>query len=409
MPHCERGLRPWTAMDATVARSTDYSIASEGAMSGKPTYPPATNPVRLRLWDQREFRASQPEWQELLARSGADPLFMSWNWQSCWWEHHAAPLGAELKLLAGYTSEGQLIGLAPLQLRLADHRWPLRSTRVEMLGCAWRQKTNVFSEYLDLLVDRRFEASFLRAVADHLLADPRWSELVLGNTRHDSLAGRMVREHFGGNCYLREADLLIAHAIDLPDSFEKYLQTLRSATRRKLWHHRRKLAEVRFELAAADELPQYFAQLDSFHQRRWGVRHYTGLHGRFHMQLAKMLAAQGLLRMSRLSSSGQTLSVMYNVRIGGREYNVQSGFDERVVRGISPGYLHFGYCIEHACEQGVRGFDFLAGPGQRREYKRDFGTKPTQMTTLQVIRSRPLAWLYRQYDRRRSPDSATTP
>ena len=100
---------------------------------------------------------------------------------------------------------------------------------------------------------------------------------------------------------------------------------------------------------------------------------------------------------------------MYNVRIGTTEYNVQSGFDSTASRGISPGYLHFGYCIERACDEGVRDFDFLAGPGRRSDYKRDFATQPTQLATMQAIRSRPLAWLYRQYDRRRAADSSTRP
>lgn len=395
-------------MGANVRRSPDYFCGNEGAMSANPINLASTGPIRLRLWSEGEFATSESAWQELLARSSADPLFMSWNWQWCWWQHHGAPLGAELLLFAGYTPDGQLIGLAPLQLRRADHRWPLRISRVEILGCAWRQQSNVFSEYLDLPVDRRYEEPFLRAVAEQLRAEPRWSELVLGNTRRDSLALRLVHEHLADGCYLREADHLVAHAVHLPPTFHEYVKSLRPGTRRKVWHYRRRVENARFELATEADLPQYFAHLDFFLHRRWGVRHYTGVRGQFHMRLAQVLAAQGLLRMSRLSIDGQPLSVMYNVRIGGREYNVQSGFDERVVRGISPGYLHFGYCIERACEDGVRGFDFLAGPGQRREYKRDFGTKPTQMTTLQLIRSRPLAWLYRQYDRRRAADSSTT-
>ena len=273
--------------------------------------------------------------------------------------------------------------------------------------CAWRQRFNVFSEYLDFIVDRRFEEPFIGAVSDYLLADERWSEFVLGNTRSDGVAAQLVLNKLADRCYLREADRLVAHAVELPPSFEKYLESLRSTTRRKVWHHRRRLERPRFELATPGQVPDHFARLDFFHHRRWGVRHYTGVRGRFHMELAHLLATQGVLRMSTLLSADRPFSVMYNVRLGGREYNVQSGFDEQFMRGISPGYLHFGYCIEQACRDGVQAFDFLAGPGQRREYKRDFGTRPTQMTTLQVIRSRALASLYRLYDRGRFRDSAT--
>ena len=42
---------------------------------------------------------------------------------------------------------------------------------------------------------------------------------------------------------------------------------------------------------------------------------------------------------------------MYNVRIGTLEYNIQSGFDA-TIKGVSLGYLHFGFAIEQACRDG---------------------------------------------------------
>jgi CelD/BcsL family acetyltransferase involved in cellulose biosynthesis len=91
---------------------------------------------------------------------------------------------------------------------------------------------------------------------------------------------------------------------------------------------------------------------------------------------------------------------MYNVRIGGSEYNIQSGFDPAAVSGVSPGYLHFGFCLEAACGAGVRAFDFLAGDGRARNYKQDFNTRETTISTFQCVRAAALAWLYRRYDRR---------
>jgi CelD/BcsL family acetyltransferase involved in cellulose biosynthesis len=91
---------------------------------------------------------------------------------------------------------------------------------------------------------------------------------------------------------------------------------------------------------------------------------------------------------------------MYNVRLGGTEYNIQSGFDATQSKGISPGYLHFGYALENACEQSIATFDFLAGKGLHRDYKRDFCTQPRPLVTLQSIRARALAWIYKEYDKR---------
>jgi hypothetical protein len=90
---------------------------------------------------------------------------------------------------------------------------------------------------------------------------------------------------------------------------------------------------------------------------------------------------------------------MYNVRLGDTEYNIQSGFDSLALKGLSLGYLHLGYAMELACEEGIAQFDFLAGTGMRRDYKRDFQAVHRPLMTYQAIRAKPLAWLYRGYDR----------
>jgi CelD/BcsL family acetyltransferase involved in cellulose biosynthesis len=102
--------------------------------------------------------------------------------------------------------------------------------------------------------------------------------------------------------------------------------------------------------------------------------------------------------MSILSVEGNPISAIYDVRIGKVEYNIQCGFDTSL-GGISPGYLHFGFCIEAACRDGMSAYDFLAGDGRTRNYKSDFNTRQTELVTFQCVRG-PLAWLYKAYDRR---------
>jgi CelD/BcsL family acetyltransferase involved in cellulose biosynthesis len=128
-------------------------------------------------------------------------------------------------------------------------------------------------------------------------------------------------------------------------------------------------------------------------------------HGRFrafHRDFATLCAQRDTLRMSALNFDGSPISILYNVRIGAVEYNIQSGFSALTRSGTSPAYLHFGFCMEQASQEGVRHFDFLAGGGRKRDYKRDFNTRRTDLVTFQSIRTPALAWLYRQYDRIRA-------
>jgi hypothetical protein len=359
----------------------------------------------VRVWSEEEFRHSETEWQDLLRRSSADPLFMSWSWQWSWWRHHAASLNATLCLVAGYSMHGELVGLAPFHRRRAAHRGPVSAIRLETIGSSWRQRHRAaaYSEYLDFIVDPAHEDAFLEALAEFLLRDQHWSDLIVANSKSDSVAVRFVRKYLDSICYMREADPLVAQLTALPETFSHYLKALHPGVRRKLWNHRARLADPQFTCVDADCVDVTFNRLNEFHQQRWGSQLFVDGFRAFHRDFARLCADRGMLRMSTLDVAGRPASVMYNVRIGDTEYNIQSGFDQDCLKSGSPGYLHFGFCLEQACADGVKSFDFLAGRGLHRDYKRDFLTRETPLSTLQAIRARPLAWLYREYDRRYAP------
>lgn len=362
--------------------------------------------THLRIWSAEEFAGSCREWESLLACSSANPLFMSWAWQHAWWSECADVLGSKLQIYAGYSASGQLVGLAPLQMRRVMQRAPVFITRLESLGSSWRHNATVFSEYLDFIVHPEYEPAFLQALAAQLREDGRWHELVIANSPISGCAARFVHEYLRDTSYLRTVDMLSAHRTDLPQRFGDYLANLSGGTRRKLWNHRRRLREPRLELYAETDIDAFLDELDDFHERRWGKRHFLGKWRTFHRTYAHAMARNGALRMSRLDEGQDTISLMYNVRLDGTEYNIQSGFSGASSSGISPGYLHFGYCLEQACNDGVRHFDFLAGAGRSRDYKGDFNTHKVGLNTLHAVRARPLAWLYKQHDRLRARSSA---
>jgi CelD/BcsL family acetyltransferase involved in cellulose biosynthesis len=352
----------------------------------------------VRPWAEKEFESASHLWADLLARSTADPLFMSWEWQWLWWKHHRNLRDAELLLLAGYDVDGALVGLAPFYLHRADHKG-IGALRLESIGSNFRDVSPIFSEYLDLIIDKRYETSFLQAVGDIISCDSRWNDLVVANTPVGGHAEKLIQQHLKEQ-YVRTADPLVAYATEIPADFQSYLQSLDGETRRRAWNQRKKLDAPRLATVPHDRIDDALNLIDEFHQSRWGQHHFVGLRRLFAREFAQLMAARGALRMTELRSANMPLSLMYNVRLQGVEYNIQSGFDSSLGKGISPGYLHFGYALESACADGVRKFDFLAGKGLNRDYKKDFCTQPKALATLQSIRTKPLAWLYREYDRR---------
>ena len=218
-----------------------------------------------------------------------------------------------------------------------------------------------------------------------------------GNTPATGVAAQLVHRHLAQGCLIREIDPLESHVVDLPQDFASYLGTLSGSNRRKIWNQRSKLVQPVLVVAGPDDACSVFDQIDAFHMRRWNCPQYVGTARAFHFALAPVLQKRGALRLSTLYSAGTPIAVMYNVRVGDTEYNLQSGFDPERSTGLSPGYLHFGYCMETACHEGVRRFDFLAGEGRFRQYKRDFNSTEVPLVTLQVIRARRLKLIYGMY------------
>jgi CelD/BcsL family acetyltransferase involved in cellulose biosynthesis len=352
--------------------------------------------LRFRQWSAEEFANSREAWSALLRVARADPLFMSWEWHWAWWSHLSGRSDV-LYLVAAYEDDGKLVGLAPLYMHRGLHRG-FAAARLESMGSRWRSRNDVFSEYLDFIVVQGREEEFARGLAATLSEDARWSDLVLRNVREDSIAHLMVRQYLAGAHYVRSVEPLVAQSITLPRSIDAFVELLKPSARRRIWNHRKRLVAGDLQCVPTERLRDALDALNGYHQRRWGNAHYVGARRDFHLQFAAHMAERGALRVSELRHQGTTISVVYDVRLGGTEYNLQSGF-EPGTRGISPGYLHFGYCIERACHDGVSRFDFLAGSGLHRDYKRDFGTVNTRIGTAQVIRSTALSWAYRQYDR----------
>jgi hypothetical protein len=270
---------------------------------------------------------------------------------------------------------------------------------MEIIGSAWRDSVAVFSEYLDIVADRSYEHDVVDILATTLIDDSVWADLFVPNTNVSGLLAKLVRGRLQGQCYVRETDSLTAHLAVLPPCFGQYVQVLQGGVRRKLWNHRSKLVNPELR-TRSDNVEDFLDEMNVLHEKRWGQRHYEGVPRQFHLQFMRAAAKEKQLRLTELWVDDKVVSLMYNIRIGHREYNLQSAFDDSCVPHVSLGYLHLGYAMESAGKDGVTEFDLLGGRGKHRDYKNDFETMPTKLVCIQAIRSRALAWLYKKYDKR---------
>lgn len=359
--------------------------------------------IRIVHWNNRDFSRNEKEWNELLLRSSADRLFLSWEWQATWWEVFAPTLKSELFLLAAYDDTSALVGIAPLHIVNADLGGTLKVKRLQFIGSCWRGMQTVRAEYLDFIARTDVHTEIIEAIVAYLKADSVWDEFVLPHVDRDSVTYRLITNAgIWPEAYLREMDAYESYNVDTTGEFSDYLAGLGAKTRTKIYNRRNyleRLGKVELTCATADTLDQYFATLNSLHGARWNQDVFAGKRLEFHRKLTSKMVKKGGVKFSMLSLSGRPLSVLYNLRAHQREYGIQTGFDDQFDKKISLGLIHMGYLVEEAFRDRLKVFDFVAGVGKQAQYKKHITQHRRQMVTLQFVRARWLKLLYAIYDR----------
>lgn len=356
--------------------------------------------LSIREWTRDEWLARESQWSALLARSGLDPLFLSWEWLTLWWRHFGGRAAHALCILAAYRAD-ELVGIAPLYRLWAVRRMlPVRS--LQFIGISWRDSQALISEYLDFIAAPEDRQAVRAAFLEHLVTQRSWSELIVSYTRTaEAWTQALAQSCAGDHSYARTIERCVSHQADLSEGFERYLDRLGQSTRRSLWHLRRRLGPhgaVRLERVAADEIVGGFEDLNRLHALRWGSVAFSGNRLRFHHDLASKLAPRGELDLTRLWVGERVVSVLYDVCKGVRQYNIKMGFDPGIERNFSLGLLHFGFALQAAASRGVLIYDFLAGPGRKTDYKSHLSQLHEALATVQMVKGPLLRRLYRWYD-----------
>lgn len=342
--------------------------------------------VIVHQWREAEFASGRDCWQSLLCRSSADRLFNSWDWQRLWWSRYGITQNLQLFLLAVVSEDDGLIGLAPLYLRSSPVLRVLPGMRLECLGSKWRDSGVAFSEYFDLVAEARHEHVVIESLATWLGNNASWSDWAVPFVKQGSIAHRLA-QRLGSTYGIREVEALDARVLALHAGFEAVLAKLSPNTRRRFWAHRRRLDRPTLRVASEADIEPLLSRMHAWRTARWGsLAAGPDVHA-FELEVARSFASRGCLQLTQLESGGRPISIMINLRVGDTEYYIASAFDPAAASGISPGYLHFGYAIEAACQAGVRRFDLLAGNGRHRDYKLDLRPQAEMLVSLHVLRA----------------------
>jgi len=324
------------------------------------------------------FWALRPEWNDLVHRSRCDNLFLTWEWQSTWWEH----LGEGKLLLLGFRADGgRLVGIAPLFHTQTDDGKPA----LYMNGC------RDVSDYLDLIVEVGQEEAVYRELLDYLQNQaPPWDLVDLCNIPQDSktyVQLREMAEDQGLQALVEVED--VCPIIDLPSDWEDYLTMLDKKQRHEVRRKLRKAdgeADTRFIIVGPDhDLQTEMQNFIDLHQKSTPEKDAfmdPQMQG-FFFKVAQVLQAQGWLQLVFVEMDGQKAATLLNFDYGDAILVYNSGYDPNQFRHLSPGIVVTARSIEYAIAQGRSKFDFLRGD---EVYKYRFGAQDTQVRRLLIAK-----------------------
>jgi len=310
-----------------------------------------------------------------------------------WFQSVALELGIDLSLCRSQrlgpaqVEWAQLILLADLDnFNRFEHEFPDAMSKTTMLGMFLPEPSVVIKDPYDL--DSDGAAVVAKKVLQAVEGLAAWARI-----RHKPLFG---------SCYTRVIQKDTGISVNVCKSFTEYLMSMGRHTRYSAYNQRKylhRLGSVDIDHAKTGTIDSYLEKMNELHALRWGSPCFSKESLEFHKKLAMVLSAENKLKLSVISLSNRPISVLYDIRMGNREYNIQAGFDSAVDGKLSPGLLHLGYAIESAftCEN-ITEYDFLAGPGMNIFYKSHLGSRKTEFISLQINRRVYLKVLYKLYD-----------
>ena len=315
--------------------------------------------VLYQSWEELQLLGRS--WNEVLAASGSNSIFLTWEWCEAWWKNYGA--GRPLFVLAAWESS-QLLGVLPLYLDKARH-WATSWTVLRVIGDGSRD-----SDYLDGFVRIGYERDVVRSFVDFLAeARGQWDWLRIEGTAHGSPSLAALNQCARERGWTLASEAIPCATLTLPKTWNDYLRTLqarmRSKVRSALGRIENQFATQPRECASAAEIEEWLPELFDLHTRRWQQDHQPGVFGNpakraFYHDISRSALAQGWLGFHRLAWGERTLALQYGFRYRNRFYLLQEGYDP-AFEDLRPGVALRAWLMRHWIEAGLEQYDFLAG------------------------------------------------
>ena len=317
-----------------------------------------------------------PEWEELFRADPEATPFMSPHGRE---RGGRAWGGSGRPWIVAVRENGRLVGLAPFILR---RRGPLR-----VLGRPGSHPSQ------DVLAPPELRPDVAEAVAAEIvLRRKEWDLLAISCFPEDSAIERSMRQR---GLRLRQRRTATYPRIELPGSFDEYLESLPRKRRKDLRRHLRRLDDGELEIRQVTEPAAIGAAIDRWHALKlswWEAKEDAEIHAGqrgprfagFLRDLMLLMIPAGLGEVWELRHSGQVVGVEVSLLDRRTFYSWQGGYDLAVAH-LGPGKVAIGEGIRLSIAAGRRYYDLMRGADS---YKYWYGC-PRSRESLSAGRKRP--------------------
>ena len=295
-------------------------------------------------------------------------VFILPEWMQTWWQVFGA--GAKPYILSVHDGD-RIIGIAPLMAK---------DNTAYLIGSA------DVCDYLDFIVTPGIEDDFFNVLLDYL-KENQIKALDLKHVRPDStVVTSLVPLAKSRKCQVSTEEEAVSFEMDLPSSFDEYLESLSTKQRHEVRRKLRRLTEegkieYRF-IEKGNELP---AAMDNFFKMFTESRQDKALFLTEQMRSYFRLVADamkkiGLLKLGVLELDGRPVAEIFCLDYHDCIYLYNSGYDPQYV-SLSVGLLSKVFAVEDSIAKGKKRFDFLKGA---ETYKGHLGGKEVPLYRCQI-------------------------
>lgn len=323
------------------------------------------------------FTQLESEWNVLLKQSPTDTVFLTWEWQSLWWDAYQT---GDLLLVTMRDEGGTLVGIAPWFIEAGEGNERV----VRGIGCV------DVTDYVDMIYIPEFASRVFDAGAQVLRGHAaRFTRINICNIHEGSatIAGLSQALRACG-FEVEQTFQEVCPVIRLSGTFENYIEKLDKKNRHEL---RRKMRiaygapDLDWHIVTPDDdlddATDKFLGLMAQSTQEKALFLENPYHVRFFRSVLPAMQRNGWLQLSFLTLAGEPTAAYVNFVYNGRVMVYNSGIS--VSHGhLSPGIVLLAYLIQHAAEQGYTEFDFLRG---NEDYKYRMGGVDETLYMLKAV------------------------